>query len=481
MLTQLIFALIVSSASVADALPHSDSQNELLEFATATQELHPHFAEVWPNYWDQNTSFIVYNNGGEAVLFTPYEPIAGYKELIDNYYYYSERLPGLTEFHFYINYPLPNDQVATAALLKQGDDTVLDSRETLLHEAFHGYQDTEFRDVGRSTFLDPTHLEEASTRAIIALQFALAKQAHESRDLVHIRDWLTVRVALSNLIAPQVAAYLGDVERIEGSAHWVGLHAALGNDYQNSLDSFTLNFPKSFETTYALRFSAYVTGAVLIDLINDFSELDSNWRQAIEQGETPYELALRLFSVSTEEALSHFNDVIAQYSFSDYLAHAQTTQSDVITPSEIDASYPYRLDLTVQAITKDGRIEFPMHFAQGDEGFYQLEPSVIFLPNAIMLQINTQAVVIDVRNVPILVNMSGVDEQGATLTLWSQSPITTMNDLEDMHDLDLQFGESIVQSPAGWTLDPISTDEHLRINFSIQSGEAPEIDIEPRI
>lgn len=29
---------------------------------------------------------------------------------------------------------------------------------------------------------------------------------------------------------------------------------------------------------------------------------------------------------------------------------------------------------------------------------------------------------------------------------------------------------------AGWTLDPISTDEHLRINFSLQPNEAPKIE-----
>lgn len=119
MLTQLIFALIVSSAPVAEhhAYQHSDAQNELLYFATMTQVLNPHLAEVWPNFWNKNTSFIVYNHDGETVLFTPYEPIAGYKELVDNYYYYPEGLPGLTDFHFYVNYPRPNDQAASGLML----------------------------------------------------------------------------------------------------------------------------------------------------------------------------------------------------------------------------------------------------------------------------------------------------------------------------------------------------------------------------
>lgn len=56
--------------------------------------------------------------------------------------------------------------------------------------------------------------------------------------------------------------------------------------------------------------------------------------------------------------------------------------------------------------------------------------------------------------------------------------MTTMDDLKNMHDLELQFGQSIIQSPAGWTLDPISRDEHFRITFSLQSDEAPEIEMQ---
>ncbi|RUO31085.1 hypothetical protein [Aliidiomarina soli] len=474
MLTHFIFAMTISLAPVAEhhSAQYTETQEDLLHFATTTQESHLHFASVWPSFWDENTSFIVYNHEGQAVLFTPNEPISGYQELADNYYYYSERLPNITDFHFYINYPLPNNQVATAALLNSEDRTTDDSRETLLHEAFHGYQRTEFADVGRSQFLDPEHLDEASIRAMLALQFALAKQAHESREIAHIRDWLTVRVALNELIAPEVAAYLGDVERIEGTAHWVGVHATFGGHYRDSIDNFSNNFPESFETIYAARFSAYVTGAVLIDLIDDFSESDNNWREAVEEGETPYELALQIFSISTEEALTQFNDVIAQYDFSEYLARAQATQSELVTLADIEASYPYRLDITVNAVSKDGSIELPMHFAQGDGGFHQLEPAVIFLPNAEMLQLTMQGSVIDVRNAPALADMRDPIERGATFSFWSQSPMTTVDALKNMHDLDLQFGQSVIQSPAGWILDPDSTNEHLRIIFGPLSGHS---------
>lgn len=70
--------------------------------------------------------------------------------------------------------------------------------------------------------------------------------------------------------------------------------------------------------------------------------------------------------------------VIAQYAFSDYLARAQAAQPDATTLAGIEASYSYRLDITVQKSIKDGQIELPMHFSQGEGGFHQLEPAVIF-------------------------------------------------------------------------------------------------------
>lgn len=466
MLTHFLFAVTVSLAPVAehDAGQQNETQKELLQFATTTQESHRHFASVWPGFWAENTPFIVYNHEGQAVLYTTKEPIPGEQKLAANYYYYSERLPNLTDFPFDINYPLPNNQVATAVRVGSGDDAT-DRRDTLLHEAFHGYQRAEFADVGRSEFLDPKHLDEAEIRAMLQLQFALAKQAHESREEEDIRDWLTVRVALSEVIASEVSVYLGDVERYEGTAHWVGIQASSAEHYRDNLNNFSNNFPELFDTTFAIRSSAYVTGALLIDLVSDFSDSDNNWRDAIEQGKTPYELAVQIFGISTEEAIARFNDVIAQHGFSDYMARAQTTKSDLVTVADIEASYPYRLDITLSVVINDGRAELPMSFFGGDKGFHQLEENLLFLPNAETFQLTMPDSMIDVRNAPVLADMRKLGEREVTYSFWSQSPIITIDALESMNDLKLQFGQSIIQSPAGWTLDSTSTNEHLRITF----------------
>ena len=482
MLTYLLFAMTMSLAPVAEphtsqptslntssfiaqhTPQHSDSQKELLEFATTTQESHGHFASVWPGFWNENTPFITFNYEGEAVLFTPSEPIPGYQKLADNYYYYSERLPNLTDFSFHINFPVPNNSVATAIRLSGDDEKVAERRDTLLHEAFHGYQRANFADVGRSEFIDPRHIEEATVRAMLQLQLALAKQAHESREVAHIRDWLMVRAALSEAIAPEVASYLGDVERREGTAHWVGNRASYAERYRDNMAIFFDNVPTQFDTTYALRSSAYITGALLIDVIDDFSEPDHDWRHAIEQGAPPYEVAVQLFDVSTEEALAELNTIFADYDFSEYLARAHATQSDPVAFEDLAASYPYRLDITINVDVDDDRAALPMHFSS-KAGFHQFEPSLIFLPFADTVQLTHQDSQIDIRNAPALIDMRNLTDQGATLSFWGQAPMTTKDALNSMHDLDLQFGESVIQSPAGWTLDPTSTNEHLRIIF----------------
>ena len=67
------------------------------------------------------------------------------------------------------------------------------------------------------------------------------------------------------------------------------------------------------------------------------------------------------------------------------------------------------------------------------------------------------------RNAPVLADIRSALANEVTMSIWSQSPMTTMEDLRKMQDLEIRFGQSIIQSPAGWKLDPTSTNEHLQI------------------
>ncbi|MCL5051055.1 MAG: hypothetical protein M1473_11145 [Firmicutes bacterium] len=459
--TSLLLATLVASSSGYSAVSCTDTQQDLLHFATTTQALHPRIASVWPKFWDETTPFIVYNLDGEAVLFTHNEPLPDYQKLSDHYYYYAERLPNITDFHFYINYPLPNDQVATAAMLGGVNSDELDARETLIHEAFHGYQRSAFADVERSQFLDPAQLNEAPTRALLTLQLALAKQAHASRELEHIHDWLIVRVALNQLLAPQVASYLGDIERIEGSAEWVGLQGTYGQDYRAQLSYLFDSLPAEVDIAAHVRRLAYATGATLISLMDEFAAPDTDWRHEMEQGKTPYELALEVFSVAPDAALEKFNHVLTQYDFSSYLTRAQASQSEAVTLADIEASHPYRLDIHVPIQINEETAGFHTHFSAGQAGFHQLSPSVIFLPEAAMFQLDIPQITADIRSAPLLFDISKFRFQ-----VWSHTPITTLDDLNAMGELDLKFGESKIYAPINWQVESSSTDAHIHITLS---------------
>lgn len=118
---------------------------------------------------------------------------------------------------------------------------------------------------------------------------------------------------------------------------------------------------------------------------------------------------------------------------------------------------------------EDELAEFSMSFNQGEGGFHQLSPGIIFLPDATLFQWGLKDSAVEIRNMPVLMDMSDPTAQGLTLIFWSHSPITTTDELRNMHELALQFGDSSVQSPAGWALMPASTPEHLMITLSSQS------------
>ena len=64
-----------------------------------------------------------------------------------------------------------------------------------------------------------------------------------------------------------------------------------------------------------MRTSAYITGALFIDLVNDYSAENTDWRQTIEQGATPFELAVQTFAISTEDALGNINEILLASEF----------------------------------------------------------------------------------------------------------------------------------------------------------------------
>ncbi|WP_139043500.1 hypothetical protein [Idiomarina sp. A28L] len=283
---------------------------ELRQEAEKIRSKSPWLAQIWPGFWPENQPFIVFNTVGETLLFTTDEPLPGYEAKHSNYYYYTERLPNTTDFAYFINYPLPNNQLATAVRIHDLNSEVID---TLLHEAFHGYQSLHFNNLHASSFLEPSYFSEPTVRGLLRFQFSLAQKAHAEQGEELVRDWLTFRVAFQHAIAPEIGELLASFEHLEGTAHWVGIQAAYAEHSRNQLGDFLRHFQARFENSNHVRTSAYATGAFLVDILNEYSPDDYDWRAQLEAGNTPLALAVELFDIDPETAMNEMNALLERH------------------------------------------------------------------------------------------------------------------------------------------------------------------------
>ena len=292
----------------------------LFEEAEKIRSQSPRIAQIWPGFWSESEPFIVFNDVGETLIFTTGEALPGYAAQQGNYYYYTERLANTTDFAFFINYPLPNSQKATAVRV---GDSHLDTLDSLVHEAFHGYQDTHFNNLHQLSFIEPSYFNAAMVRGLIRFQFSLAQKAHAVQSETLVRDWLTFRVAFQHAIAPEVGELLAGFEHLEGTAHWVGIQAAYAEHSRNQLGDFLRHFQARFENSNDVRTSSYATGAFLTDILNEYAPASYDWRTKLEEGSTPLEVAVALFDIDSETAMQEMNALLERHNANDYIQEAE--------------------------------------------------------------------------------------------------------------------------------------------------------------
>lgn len=310
--------LFVHGPLLAFELP--EKAHVLFEEAEKIRSQSPRIAQIWPGFWSESEPFIVFNDVGETLIFTTGEALPGYAAQQGNYYYYTEHLANTTDFAFFINYPLPNNQKVTA--VRVGDNRN-DTLDTLVHEAFHGYQDTHFNNLHQLSFTDPSYFSSPMIRSLIRFQFSLAQKAHakqgEDQSEALVRDWLTFRVAFQHAIAPEVGELLAGFEHLEGTAHWVGIQAAYAEHSRNQLGDFLRHFQARFENSNDVRTLSYATGAFLTDILNEYAPASYDWRTKLEAGSTPLELAIELFDIDPETAVSEINKLFERHNAADYI------------------------------------------------------------------------------------------------------------------------------------------------------------------
>lgn len=424
---------------------------ELRQEAEEVRSKSPWLAQIWPGFWPENQPFIVFNTVGETLLFTTDEPLPGYEAKHGDYYYYTERLPNTTDFAFFINYPLPNNQKATA--VRMGDNHS-DTLATLVHEAFHGYQDTHFNNLHQLSFIEPSYFSSPMIRGLIRFQFSLAQKAHAEQGEALVRDWLTFRVAFQHAIAPEIGELLAGFEHLEGTAHWVGIQAAYAEHSRNQLGDFLRHFQARFENSNDVRISSYATGAFLTDILNEYAPASYDWRTMLEEGSTPLDVAAALFEIDGETATQEMNALLDSHNANDYIQATEEniSSNETLKFSAVSETYPYSLALILSLDISEDEFRLPLHFSPGEDGFENLSSSVMFIPNPSTFQVNYNDTSIDIRGVPALYNLESVANGKLRIQVWSKTPIVNPSELALDQPLALEFGESTIRSSSKWRL-----------------------------
>ena len=460
-------AVFIVAHTTGASEPNNEAsvKQDLLSFGQQIQQKGTDFSAIWPGFWPVEQAFIVVNESQQTLVYTPanaplVDDHAG-EALANNFYYYPTLLPGLDDFKYEIDFALPDDQLATAINITDGGK--IEDISTLIHEAFHGYQRRNFSAQDEVNFLPPEALESIETRALLALQYELARRVLTTPEPEIIRDWLQLRRIIADKV-PAVAAYLAYMEQIEGTAQWVGMTATQQTQeaFVESFDKLFTSFTSNMNRPLDVRTSAYVTGATLLSVIEAQSS-NRDWQQQIEQGVTPLELAHELFAI--EAANEQLPTLLEQYDYPSFVAAIEADATGIASVADVEQTHPYLLDIHVKVSPEEvAKTGLPMKFNAGNAGFHELEKSLLLLPDPHSFQITSEQSLVDIRTLPVRIDMRALAEGGVRISVWSKDPwlqIQGLRSFDKTQKLELFFGDSSVVTEATWQLDSTSTAEHV--------------------
>jgi hypothetical protein len=287
------------------ATPPVARHGELLATASAVVRTVPALGRVWPGYWPAGRPFVLADSGHAALLYTTGAAPAGFLPVPGGpgvpgppgrAYLYEGAVPGLSASQglMDLDYAVPGGQ-AIAVPLGEGLAPTL---RFLFHEAFHAYQQRAFT---RPHVLDvEAPADDVSDSANVALwevERRILREALAADDEAALRPllrgYLAVRGRRAGRLRPDVARYEAELERIEGSAEWVGRMGALAAEDRDPAEladglredlARPVRVPR-FATGahWVIRLRVYATGAALAALLE---RLDPDWRADLASGET---------------------------------------------------------------------------------------------------------------------------------------------------------------------------------------------------
>jgi hypothetical protein len=261
----------------------------------------PAVDRVWPGFWPDDQAFLVYEPEGDALLYSPVAPPAGYAPYqsaasgaVDAWrerLYWHEGVPdGL--YGIYDTAYGVGETTATAVILQP---TLVATLQTLFHETFHVYQGRHFEgESGGFGYIAPESIT-ASIMAKAEVERLILRAALQAEDRASLRklvgQYLAVRASRTAEMPQKARDIERSVERSEGSAQLVGIQAAAAA-LADEPEAISVEIGKWLAipvddlggglAEQMFRWRLYGTGAA-IGLLLDRTGCD-DWREKLEHG-----------------------------------------------------------------------------------------------------------------------------------------------------------------------------------------------------
>lgn len=191
-------------------------------------------------------------------------------------------------------------------------DGVTETLELLFHERFHAYQESHFQDPIPSIRWEGVSLDSARLARLDELERTVLKcalAADPLRPARVARDYVAVRVRRMSGEPDSIVQAEHRVERIEGSAQWVGMRMAARvqdherADFQRRLSEL-LDWrpePTSFGFVAdglpaARRQRLYATGAAILEIVDRLGV--PAWRTRLTAGEAPFRILAEVVGIA---------------------------------------------------------------------------------------------------------------------------------------------------------------------------------------
>lgn len=437
------------------ATPLQAADTMLLQGARAVARIASRMEGVWQGFWSPDEAFILYRPGESVLLVSPAAPPAGFipidglevpPELEDRVYLHRGTLPGL-EASYHIDFPAGSTTAIAVALDPEGIRPTL---TTLFHEAFHGFQRRRFATTPlvAGEFVDPSHLLAPRFRALTEVErklltMALDLPADELPE--HLRQYLAVRLLRIRSVPADVQALERHLERVEGSAELVGLEAGLLASAEGRTglpEALRPHLTRPLDSVPGgvierlIRWRVYGTGAAIGFLLD---RLGTDWRPRLEEGATFDELLGMAVDFDTTAAPALAMQVLERLEFEDRLAAeamAATSGAQLRSVEDFYSLAPARLVVEFAVPIVDGRPSMSINFSSGNEGFSQLEPNVIAIPDPEVFTLQVPQGSLVVHGLPVLQDVRDIAEQRLRITVLLPAGLTTA-DTVLLHSADV--------------------------------------------